>query len=187
MVKVKFEGTSGAELRQQMLDFLGLTLVSAEAAVKEVFSQETTTSVKEETTVEVDAPAPKRKSRAKTEKVEDQPEVETPEDTGSISRFGDNMLVEDAETVEKELVETVEKAAEVGEKEIEEAKEEPKAEVMTRAQLTEVVLSKGREGKKPQLIAAFGNFKNAEGGAVSGLPTLKPEDYQAFHDAIVNL
>ena len=173
MVKVEFEGTSGAELRQQMLDFLGLTLVSAEAAVKEVFSQETTTSAKEETTVEVDTPAPKRKSRAKTEKVEEQPEVETTQ--------------EEAETEEKELVETVEKAAEVLEKEVVEAKEEPKAEAMTRAQLTEVVLSKGREGKKPQLIAAFGNFKNAEGGAVSGLPTLKPEDYQAFHDAIVNL
>lgn len=169
-VKIKFEADNGAELREQMLAFLGLigapntaSLVPASTAVNsgpENPVNETATK--------------KRKSKADIEAEKTAPTTDLASEETANAEATAAATTDDAPA--PETVKTEETPAASGEPEI------------TRAYLTEIVLAKGRAGKKPQVMEAFSGFTQADmTSSVTGLPNLQPEDYQAFHDKIKDL
>ena len=184
MQKVKFEAETGAELRQQMLDFLGLdnqttvhsTFVPLKDFAENPFKENAVQETKEETELkkEVETSTATRKRRTKAEleaekaaenkvedSVEDPANPETTDDTGVSETLARDNAEANAATKEPEL---------------------------TRAMVAEIVLEKGREGKKAKILAVMEEYTQADGTTkVTGLGNMKTEDYKSFRDKIINL
>lgn len=189
MQKVKFEAATGAELRQQMMDFLGLnggqtisTVIkgsdisllldrSAESRIADdkVENTQETIQVTPETSTK------KRRTKAEIEAEKNAAANQNQEDQS------DQPAVE-TETIVDVVAENVAETPKVEGK-----KSEGNSEI-TRPFLTEIVLAKGREGKKPAMLKLFAGFVQADGTtAVTGLPTLDAKDYEAFYEQVKDL
>jgi len=202
MQKVKFEAPTGAELRQQMLDFLGLDGTNtirqeglavthsrivelAKSAVNDPLPTPTPEpeTPTQEAVPETTTTTRKRRSKAEIEadKAPETPVEKTEEELNAEATGSES--TEDTPADDTGMTETLAQDNAEANKETKPAESE-----ITRPFLTEIVLAKGREGKKPLMLAIFADFVQADGTTkVSGLPNLDPKDYEAFYAKVKDL
>lgn len=181
MQKVKFEAATGAELRQQMMDFLGLNGSQTISTVVKGTDIVAKLEMKTQAPAEVINPEVQANQEAVqttetvTKKRRTKAEIEAEKNATT------NQVAENEGTIENTKTEVVEETT------IVEEKTEVKSEI-TRAFLTEIVLAKGRDGKKPAMMKVFAEFMQADGATpVSGLPNLDASDYATFYEKIKDL
>lgn len=189
MNKVKFEAETGAELRKQMLDFLGLNELTSKIGGGDlsIVLERPKTILEDVNTIREAANIPpldltpqptdekttrKRRSKAEieAEKAAENQSGDTPTDVASEDVVDPNLAATQSEqTTDDTPTETV------------------KSEI-TRPFLTEIVLAKGREGKKPAMLTLFATYKQLDSDLpVTGLPTLNPADYEDFYSKVKDL
>lgn len=199
-IKIKIEAESGADLRSQLLNMLGITegdiipkpdlqvIVDKANLEKAGFSEAVKSALENSTEkAEVAATAAEvvtneqattRKRRTKAEIAKEQAEQEKsgePEDNAP-------------ETDQPETVEEKSPADDfVADLTEEPAAPEATASTLTKEILTPLVVEKGRMGKRAAVIELFGEFLDEKGVAVTRLPDLQKKDYEAFHQKLIQL
>lgn len=63
----------------------------------------------------------------------------------------------------------------------------PSTSTITKEFLTPIVLQKGREGKRGQTMQLFANYKTEAGAVVERLPDLQEKDYEDFHSKLISI
>lgn len=165
MQKVKFEAETGAELRKQMLDFLGMGVHSKFVPLTDFGKQiggEALLAVVDKIEVPAEEPETPVETEPKTRKRRTKAEI-----AEQAAEETEPPVTEEAPAPEETPV-----VEETGPK-------------VTKESLTPLVLTLGRAGRKAEVVALLSKYVQADGvSVVTGLPNLQPSDYQAFHDEI---
>lgn len=196
MNKVKFQAETGAELRKQMLDFLGLSDAQFGSLTPSISGAEIKAASLVERQEALDRTAKiiglSNDTPINEEKIEETPQTNTRKRRTKAEieaeKAAENQSGDTPTDAAPEDVVDPNLAATQSEQTTDDTPTETTKSEITRPFLTEIVLAKGREGKKPAMLTLFATYKQLDSDLpVTGLPTLNPADYEDFYSKVKDL